>query len=427
MTAATLTSQQKHNFKHLYIDIFWWGVLGGSTISFISLYLTRLSATSFQLGLLSAGPAVVNLCIAMPVGHWLKTHGLVRATFRYSLYFRLGYLALIALPWFLTDSLQVWAILLIYLLAAIPGTILTISFNAMFADLVAPEWRPTVVGRRTALVSLSMTLTSLGCGYLLDHLVFPLNYQLVFAIGVLGGALSSYHLSRLQPVDIIPPRVGRPLSDLARQTGTGSGDVQHKANGLRYLLRAENRDWLRLDLLRGPFALFMLAYLAFYITQNMPMPLFPLYLVNQLGISEGAISVGSALFFTTVMIISLSLNWYTQKFGQKAVLVFGAFAYSLFPLMIAAWPGLGMIWLAHAIGGISWGFAGSASLNQLMDRIPADDRPGHMAIHHITMNIGILAGAFLGPLLGDAIGLQTAIFAIGALRLLAAVLIARWA
>lgn len=425
MTAAALTKQQ-HNFKHLYHDVFWWGILAGSTVSFISIYLTRLSATSIQLGLLTAGPAVVNLFIAMPVGHWLKSHALIKTSFKYSIIFHLGYLLLIALPWFFTDRIQIWVILLIYLIAAIPGTVLTISYNAMFADLVAPEWRPTVVGRQMALVSLSMTLTSLGSGYLLDHLLFPHNYQIVFTIGVIGAAMSSYHLSRLQPVDTLPPRIGRPLSDLARHSGSGSGDVQQKSNGLRFLLRAERRNWLHLDLLRGPFGLFMLAYLAFYVTQNMPFPLFPLYLVNQLGLSEGAISIGSALFFTTVMAISLSLNWFTQKFGQKTVLVTGAFAYALFPLMISTWPSLGMIWLAHAVGGVSWGLVGSASFNQLMDRIPADDRPAHMAINHITMNVGILAGSFLGPLLGNAIGLQHAIFAAGALRLLAALLIGKW-
>ena len=84
---------------------------------------------------------------------------------------------------------------------SIPGTLLAICFNAMFADVVPAEIRGEVVGKRNALLAVSMTITTLVCGQLLDRIAFPFNYQIVFAVGALGAALSTYYLGQLKLID----------------------------------------------------------------------------------------------------------------------------------------------------------------------------------------------------------------------------------
>jgi len=61
-----------------------------------------------------------------------------------------------------------------------------------------------------------------------------------------------------------------------------------------------------------------------------------------------------------------------------------------------------------------------------MEKVPANDRPAHMAIHNLALNIGILAGSLLGPISAEVIGLQAAIFLSAGLRLLAAGFIWLW-
>lgn len=428
MVTASLTTKQKLNFRHFYLDIMWWGVLAGSTIAFVSVYLVRLGATTFHLALLAAGPAVVNLLISIPAGHWLKQRNLNNVTFYTSLLFRAGYLVLIFLPNLLPSaSTQIWTVILTYLITAIPGTALAISFNALFADLVEPDWRPHVVGRRNAILALSITLTSFLVGYILEQIAFPLNYQIVFGIGFLGASLSSYHLYRLQPEENQPARVGQPIFDRAAHEMQRNGDVAKRGYGLRFLTRQEASNWLRLDLLRGSFGTFLLAYLFFYIAQYTPMPLFPVYLVEGLGISESVLSISGALFYLGMMVISLKLDALNQNMGKRTLLNFGVVAYAIYPLMISVWGSVGSVLIAHTLGGIAWGFAGSSTLNNLMDKAPEGDRPAHMALNHITLNIGILAGSFLGPMLGNLIGIQTAILSAAILRILAGLVVQRWA
>lgn len=63
---------------------------------------------------------------------------------------------------------------------SVPGTLLAIAFNAMFAEVVSPEMRAKVVGRRNTILVFSMTKVLLFCGQLLNWIAYPLNYQIVF-------------------------------------------------------------------------------------------------------------------------------------------------------------------------------------------------------------------------------------------------------
>jgi len=70
-----------------------------------------------------------------------------------------------------------------------------------------------------------------------------------------------------------------------------------------------------------------------------------------------------------------------------------------------------------------WGLAGGALVTRLMERVPAADRPAHMAVHHLALNLGLLLGSLLGPALAAWLDLRMALYASSALRVLAGVLL----
>lgn len=94
---------------------------------------------------------------------------------------------------------------LLALLMAIPGTALAVGFNAMFAEDVPAEWRAHVAGIRNVVLSVVFVVTSLVCGAILDGLPFPIGYQVVFAIGFIGAAMSSYHIFHIRPLGAANP------------------------------------------------------------------------------------------------------------------------------------------------------------------------------------------------------------------------------
>ncbi len=409
------------NFSHLYGDIFWLGLLSGSTLAFLAVYAARLGASSLQLGLVAAGPAAVNLLFTLPAGRWLEGQPLVRTAFTSSLVLRLGYVILIGLPWLALGTTQVWLIVLISLAMSIPATLLTISFNALLPGIVPSEHRAEVVGRRNALVAVSATFTTLLSGQILVRLTFPLNDQIVFFTGAVGALMSSYHVSRLRALD------GMVQTAEPGQWRRSEGQaLQQRLANLSTVLRSESKRLVRWDLLRGPFGPFLLSYLAFYTFQNMPFPLFTLLMVNSLKLSDNAIGIGQAMFNGLMTLASLWLGKASSRFGHRRIMVVTALLFWHYPVLLAVAKDASLYWLASFTGGILYAFLSGAMLNRLMERVPENDRPAHMALHNMALNLGILIGSFLGPAAAAWLGLRDATLASGALRFLAAILLVWW-
>ena len=417
MTSFSIT---RSNVRHLYADIFWYGILGGSTLAFLNVYATRLGASALQIGLLTAVPAIVNLWVSLPAGQWLVGRSLVSVSFWTSLFTRFFYLLLILLPWLFSDQAQVSAIIWVTVVMSIPGTILAISFNALFAEVVPDDQRADVVGRRNALLAISMTATTLISGQILDRLLFPLNYQIVFGLGAAGALISSYHLGRLRTID--------------QQLGAAAGarSAERQSFQLRQFIR-RGLDYslfrlpvIKSGLMRGPFSRFMAACLLFYTFQYFCLPLFPLAYVHDLQLSDGMISLGSGLFYITMFLISLRLGYLARRFGHRLLLAASAMAFSLYPFFLGIARGPVLYLVASLLGGLVWGAISASLINRLMERVPAEQRPAGMALHNLALNLGILVGSLSGPWLGSALGVQPALLVGAGLRFLAGVLLLLW-
>lgn len=425
-TSAIAPSIHRKNYFHLYGDIFWWGILAGSMIAFLGIYMARLGASSFQLSVLTAGPAVINLLISLPAGKWLEKHSFIRVTFLTSIYHRLGYVLILLGMIFFADHLQTPLILWITVVMSVPGTILMIAFNAMFAEIVSPEMRATVVGKRNAFLAVSMTTTSLISGQLLDQIISPLNYQIVFGIGILGAIVSSYHLGKILPLTGPKPQMqnGKPILDHARPGRLSLPFFTRYIPGIRFLTRGVTM--LRPDLLRSDFGGFLGAMFFFYASLNLVVPLFPSYQVDKMGLSDSVISIGSAFFQIAVFITSMRLGAVSDRFGHHRVMVYSSLGFAAFPLFIGFLPNIPSYMAGATIGGIGWGFLGGAIANRLMERVPENDRPAHMALFNITLNLGVLIGSLLGPVVGDFTGLRAALLIGAGLRLLSGLVFWRW-
>ncbi len=406
MTTATLQKPiptTQWNLRQLYWDVFYFGILAGSTLSFQSVYAARLGASGFQIGLLSAGPAIIGLIFTLPSGRWMEGKSFIKVTFQSAVLQRLGYIFLIALPMlFHTDSGQVWGLIWTTLVISVAGTVMAISFNALFAEVLPPEVRAHAVGRRNVLLAVSITAATLISGQLLDQVAFPRNYQVVFLIGAIGAMLSSYHLGRIR----------RPIpAEAASIADPPSGES---------LPLAKPKALIRFDLLRGPFGLFMVAYLFFYASQYFPVPIFPIAYVDALHMTDGMIGIGTAIFYGAMMLASFRLTHFSTRYGHRKLLAVSAALLPTFPLLLGIARGPVMYFMACLLGGGINAMLTGALINRLMEKVPSDDRPAHMALHNLALNLGILAGSLLGPVAADLMGTQPSLILSAGLRLVAA-------
>ncbi len=426
MQFSSPSNQLRANIRHLCLDAAWFGITSGTISSFLAIYAARLGASSLQIGLLTAGPAVVNLLISLPVGRWLEGHPLVHASFWSAFWQRIGLTIFIFLPWLLAEAAKTWGIVGLLLLMSAPATILMIAFNALFAEAVPAQRRGEVVGRRNALSAVTAMGSLLVSGQILDRVLYPYNYQIVFTIGVFGALMSTYHIGKIRSANEPALQWSWPVVKMAQLKESIQHRLQQKQasplNGRPIL----GRPLLRLDVLRGPFGLFMAAYLAFYTFQYVSLSIGPLYFVHTLNLKDSSISLGTAMFNLIMMLTSLTVGRLAIRFNNRRLMVISGLLFGLYPLLMGIARGAIIYWVASAVGGIVWAVLNVGMVNRLMERIPEDDRPAHMAIHNVVLNLGILTGSLMGPLIGDGLGLRAAMYAGAGLRTLAGLLLWWW-
>jgi MFS family permease len=424
--------EHRRNFFHLYMDIAWYGLLSGSAISFMIVYATRLGAAGWQIGLLNAAPAVISLMATLPAGHWLQNHGRIsRRVFWTAVGHRLFYVVWIFLPLFLLPQGQILLLALTIFLMSIPGTALAVGFNAMFAATVPQEWRPHVTGIRNGLLAISFIATSLLCGWLLTILPFPFGYQVVFALGAIGALMSSVHLWFIRPLDEThtEPYHGHSLGDHARPGSVRMwlGGMKTAVADWRYLINWRSRRLRQSDKkLDQAYIKILGALFFFHLAQYLAIPLFPLYWINTLRLTDQDIGLGNAVFYLTVLVASTQLSRLTRRWNNYQILLVGIFGMSLYPLLTAVTQNLPLFLMVSAIGGLTWGLVSGCLANYLLERIPERERPSYLAYYHLSLNAAVLIGSLAGPLLAFQVGLVPALIIIGIARFLAALILRQW-
>ncbi len=402
---ADLSSLLRTNFVYLFWDISWWGLYIGATFAFLNIYAARVGATSEQIGLLTALPALVSLILSLPAGKWLKRVSPTRATLVSGFCARLLLLAYPLLPWLLPIELHVNALLVLAVIAAIPNSVIGISFNQFFMEAVPIEWRGVVVGTRFALLAILSFITTVVSGQILIRAPFPMNYQIVFAIGFVGGIATIYQLAHVRPAAPapLPAADPLPLPDEARPAG-------------RRTLAATERRYLKVILL-----LFL-----FTTSNNIINPLIPNLLVHDLNLSDALISFGTAGSTMLVFLVALFTARITRRIGNRAATGLGAMLLAFQALALAAATDATLYMVSMGVAGLSTGLLNTAQYNYHLEAVPDTERSTWLSWNQILVNAAVLLASLAGPGIARASGTPAALLLFGALRIVVGLAILLW-
>ena len=140
-------------------------MLNGSILVFLGVYVSRIGGTPFQVGLLSAIPALVNIAVTFPGNAFARGHSTYNITRWAWLIMRLFYILIIPLPLLVEAQVQIWIILGVILVMSIPGTVASVIGNAFFAETVPIEYcRPGGRDARNAIMAATTMLTTFTVG-----------------------------------------------------------------------------------------------------------------------------------------------------------------------------------------------------------------------------------------------------------------------
>jgi hypothetical protein len=362
------------NQRNVLIDAVGVGLVGG-VATFLSVFLVRLGASNFMVGLLTSMPALTGMILAMPIGEFLGRQRQIVPWFSKARLFVLSCYALTGLvPFFFMQDRQPAAIIGIWALATIPQTIVSVSFTVVMGGVAGERGRFSLMSRRWSILGITNSLTVLIVGQALNLFTFPLNYQVVF-IGSAAGGLISY---------IFSSSIKLPLADApaAREP-------------LRETLRQYSRN-LRANRL---FVNFLLSQFLFRWGMALPAPLFPIYWVRNLNASDGAISAINGINTAVTMVAYFLWARATKRRGVRWVLLATSLGVSFYPLLTALTNRWELLVVWAGLAGVFSAGVDLVFFDIVLSTCPGENPAVYVAMYQTTVYIA----TFLAPLVGTAV------------------------
>ncbi|HET6595734.1 MAG TPA: MFS transporter [Anaerolineales bacterium] len=385
---------QKRNFRYVQIDAV--GVsISNVAAPFLPVFLTRLGASNFQIGLLSSMPGMTGLILAILVGRFLQTRTNVVPWYSLS---RLTVILCYALTGILTLTVSeksvIIATLAIWAFATIPQTALAVAFSVVMNAVAGPEGRYALLSRRWAIFGLTGVVGTFIVTRVIDLASFPLNYAMMFMVLSLGGFISFYFSRKISLPNQIPP----PLPD-----------VRSPLQSLRnyVMLLREHPVFLS-------FATKRYVYLSALVLSQ---PIMPLFLVREVHATDSQIGTIN-MIFTLVMLVGYFL-WprVSIRQGGRFVLLATTLGMTFYPALSAATPQVHLIMLYAGISGVFQSGLDLVFFDELMKTVPSEYSATFVALAQSMQYLSMIIAPLLGTWLANYIGLGGALWLSAGLRL----------
>jgi len=386
---------QKRNFRYVQIDAV--GVsISNVAAPFLPVFLTRLGATNFQVGLLSSMPGMTGLVLAILVGRFLQTRRNIVPWYSLS---RLMVILCYAFTGILTllvgEKFVIIATLAIWAFATLPQTALAVAFSVVMNAVAGPEGRYALLSRRWAIFGLTGVVGTFIITRLINILTFPVNYAIMFMVLSLGGFLSFYFSRKIYLPDQVAPPLPSSLSPR-----------QNFSNYMK-LLR-ENPAFLSFSSKRFVY------FSAIVLSQ----PIMPLFLVREVHATDSQIGTVN-MTLTLIMLVGYFL-WprVSRRRGGRFVLLATSLGLTFYPALSAATPQINLIIFYAGIAGLFQAGLDLVFFDELMKTVPAEYSATFVSLAQSMQYLSMIIAPLLGTWLADYIGLGGALWLSAGLRFL---------
>ena len=199
---------QQRNVRNVLIDGVRVALVQG-VATFLSVFLVRLGATPFMVGLLTSMPALTGMILAIPVGRLLERQRDILPWYSRVRVLVLGSYALTGLvPFLFPSNAAIIAIIAIWAIATVPQAVVNVAFTMVMSAVAGCNQRYYLMSRRWSIMGVTTAITvALVCVFL-DMFSFSFNYQFVFIASFAGGMLSFAFSNRIELPPSTTPEAG---------------------------------------------------------------------------------------------------------------------------------------------------------------------------------------------------------------------------
>jgi Na+/melibiose symporter-like transporter len=374
-----------------------WGALTTACVTFNTAYLIRLGGSNLLVSLLISGSALISTLTSIPVAQFLERRNNAGIWTTAALgVVRFGHIGLVILPWL--PSRHPELLLLCILPLNLPAVLYICGWLATLTEVVPTEQRARVLAERNIVLGAVVTVGTLLLGQALEHILFPLNYQLLYALAVFAGMMQTFYTARVTRQGRVAPSAPATQQSISIAVAREIWQTQR------------------------PFANIVLNTLLFNMPLYMASILQPIYFIRTLGANDGwmgiwfAITSGGGLIGNLLWLRLINRHGAAWALPRAALLSAGAY------ILIGLVPNLNVILMVGLLAGFINAGIDLSHLDTLLRVCPAERRAWYMSVYIAVMN----GALFLGPLviapLLEVVDAPVLMVALGVARLLGAML-----
>ena len=390
--AAVLPESHRRNLTLFFFDGLFAAASGNIILTYLTVYLLALGASSQQIGLLSSLSNLAAALLLLPAAMLVERTGeRKRITLWASGGSRLMLLPMAILPMLLkpTSSL-IWVILGIALLRETLNNFAYPGWVALTGDIIPLEGRGRYFGTRNFIMGVSGILTALIVGNVITLIGSPLGYEVAFLLSALLGLVSLSFFSRLK--------------DHNQEDGT----VRTEQSSLLQILQS----------VKGQKAfIFFCIFTAFWnFSLNIAGPFFSVYMVDTLKMTAATIGLITVANSVSNLLVQRRIGAFSDRWGNRNVAIITLLLIPVVPLVWGLWAKTAwQLILIESLSGALWGAYNLVSFNILLTKTPPEQRARFSALYQIVVTLSLAGGAAVGSFLYPVIAFKgvTIISAIG--------------
>ncbi len=360
----------RRNLHWFWFDGFFASASDNIYLTYLTVYVLALGASSAQIGLMSALASLSSALVLLPGALLVERIGRRKQIVVVSSFVaRTSFLLLALIPLLLQDQPLVIAAIA---LAVIRDTFSNLHYPAWMSltgDIVPLEGRGHYFASRNFVMSLAAMLVTLIAGMVITRSQGLGGYQAVLAGAALLGFSATFCFGQ--------------IGDRRRAVPTRKS--------------AFNPAMLWRDLRSSPFFLALCAAMALWnFALNIAGPFFTVYLVQNLNASGTMVALTAIATSISGMVAQRRLGPLVDRIGAHRLLVISSL---LIPTTPVAWAFVTAPWqviLINLVGGGLWAAFNLASFNYLLTQMPDETRPRLSAVYQVVQLASLAAGAALG-------------------------------
>lgn len=354
----------------------------GSFTTIITIFVAKLTDSAILIGLIPAIHAVGWQLPQLFTANWVSRQRRYKPMVMWlTTLERIPFLGLALIAWFLPGlgiSSAIWLVFIMLVFQGVGAGLTANSWQTLIAKIIPTEWRGSFLGAQAAIANIAMSISAVLAGYLLETRSFPHNFSFCFFSTVLFLALSQLSL----------------------------GLTREKKDGTKIIPDTKQTIWesSRRILRENHSFTWFLASRFLSLMATMAFSFYIIYALRQFNMSMIVSGYMTATLTISSTLANILMGWISDHTGHRSMLLAGAIALTLSPLIAWLSPSLNWFYLVVALAGIANASIWTIGMVMTVDYGNEEERPIYIGLSNTLTAPATIIAPLIGGALADIAG-----------------------